>query len=164
MSSLTDITLKAQWAIVDCLVRVMRESIKKVRLHGLIDANTVTISRDLYFPNAYTIDFPLDSTPDHVWLDNFERQWRTSRHLWDRKLFVVGDKLRLVTTPMDLEDKLDWVKQVVERTNEAIDEYVEEVEARTTQMDEQAREKATDEERASVETIRETLRKSLGNM
>jgi hypothetical protein len=41
----------------------------------------------------------------------------------DRKLFVVGEKLRLVTTINDIEDKLDWVRQVIERTNRDIDEY-----------------------------------------
>lgn len=54
------------------------------------------------------------------------REWKSGRHLWDRKLFVVGEKLRLVTTVNDIEDKLDWVRQVIERTNRDIDEYNQE--------------------------------------
>ncbi len=142
----------------------MKELAKKVRLLGPVDAGTVKISRDHYFPSAYTIDLPLDSTPDHVWQDIFEREWRLSRHLWDRKLFIVGDKLRLVTSPMDIEDKLDWVKQVIARTNSRIDEYHQEMDARTGQLDEQAMEQMEKAEKASVEMIRDTVRKSLGSL
>jgi len=53
--------------------------------------------------------------PDHVWQYIFERKWKSSRHLWDRKLFVIGDKLRLVTTADEFEDKLDWVGQVMRK-------------------------------------------------
>jgi hypothetical protein len=105
------------------LVRVMKELVKKVKILEPVDAGTVRINRDHYFRNAFAIDLPLDSTPDHVWQDFFEREWRSSRHLWDRKIFVIGDKLRLVTSETDLEDKLDWVKQIVVQTNGRIDEY-----------------------------------------
>lgn len=142
----------------------MKELAKKVRLLGLVDSGTVIISRDHYFPSAYTIDLPLDSTPDHVWQDIFEREWRLSRHLWDRKLFIVGDKLRLVTSPLDIEDKLDWVKQVIARTNSRIDEYYQEMDARIGQLDEQAKVQMEKTERASVEMIRDTVRKSLGSL
>jgi hypothetical protein len=104
----------------------------------------------------------LDSTPDHVWQDFFEREWRSSRHLWDRKIFVIGDKLRLVTSEMDLEDKLDWVKQIVVQTNGRIDEYQKETEMRTVQLDEQANRQAEWTERASVDTVRDLVRKHLG--
>ena len=72
-----------------------------------IDADTVAISKDHYFANAFVVDLPLGTVPDHVWQDIFEREWKSGRHLWDRKLFVVGEKLRLVTTVNDIEDKLD---------------------------------------------------------
>ena len=61
-----------------------------------IEADKIVIKKDHYFSNAYIIDRPLDSIPDHIWQDIFERQWKSSRHLWDRKLSVVGNKLRLV--------------------------------------------------------------------
>lgn len=100
----------------------MREVARKVRLSESIDADTVAIGKDYYFANAFVVDLPLETVPDHVWQDIFEREWKSGRHLWDRRLFVVGEKLRLVTTVNDIEDKLDWVKQVIERTNRDIDE------------------------------------------
>jgi len=76
----------------------MKEIAKKVKLSKPFDVDKITIKRDRYFPSAYIIDLPLDSIPDHIWQDIFERTWKASRHLWDRKLFVISDKLRLVTT------------------------------------------------------------------
>jgi len=71
---------------------------------------------------------------------------------------VVGDKLRLVTSVNEIEEKLDWVKQVVERTNKRVDEYNLEAEARATQIGEQMRKRVL-EEKARVERIRDRLRK-----
>jgi len=136
----------------------MKEQTKKVKFLKPIDVDKITISRDHYFPNAYIIDLPLDSTPEHVWQDIFEREWKSSRHLWDRKLFVVGDKLRLVTSVNGIEEKLDWVKQVVERTNKRVDEYNLEAEARAAQIGEQMKKRVL-EEKARVERIRNRLRK-----
>jgi uncharacterized protein YlxW (UPF0749 family) len=82
--------------------------------------------------------------------------------LWDRKLFVVGEKLRLVTTVNDIEDKLDWVRQVIERTNRDIDEYNQEVAAREAQMKDDTRSQVLKEEQTSVDMIRNNLRKRLG--
>ena len=139
----------------------MQDLVKKVKLADSIDVNTIAISRDRYFSNAYVVDLPLESAPNHVWQDILERQWKASRHLWDRKLFVICDKLRLVTTMEDIEDKIDWVKQVVEQTNKDVDEYNQEITARAIQIEEQTREKSYAEEKMNVDTIRDTLRKRL---
>jgi hypothetical protein len=82
--------------------------------------------------------------------------------LWDRKLFVVGEKLRLVTTVNDIEDKLDWVRQVVERTNRDIDECNQEAAAREAQIKGDVRIQVLKEEQTSVDVIRDNLRKRLG--
>jgi len=144
------------------LVFELREMAKKVRLSESIDADTVAISKDHYFANAFVVDLPLETVPDHVWQDIFEREWKSGRHLWDRRLFVVGEKLRLVTTVNDIEDKLDWVRQVIERTNRDIDEYNQEVAAREAQMKDDTRSQVLKEERTSVYMIRDNLRKRLG--
>jgi len=127
-----------------------------------VDVDKVAITRDYYFRGAYMIDLPLDSTPDHVWQDIFEMEWKSSRHLWDRKLFVIGDRLRLVTTANDIEDKLDWVKQVIERTNKGVDEYYQETQARTAKVEEEMKRRVPEEEKAVVEMIRGLLRKRFG--
>ena len=139
----------------------MKMTPKKVRLKRNIDGNTVEIRRDNYFPSAYVIDLPLDSVPDHAWQDILDREWKASLRLWDRKLFVVGDKLRLVTTIDDIGGKLDWVKQVIEKTNRGIDEYNKEVKASEALSEEETRRRAM-EESVSIDTIRDSLRKRLG--
>jgi hypothetical protein len=139
----------------------VKEAAKKVRLKESFDPNTVPINRDDYFSSAYVIDFPLDSVPDHAWQDILDREWKASLRLWDRKLFVVGDKLRLVTTIDDIEVKLDWVKQVIEKTNQGIDQYNKEIEDRKAQTEED-RHRRTDEEKMSVDAIRDGLRRRFG--
>jgi len=140
----------------------MKDLVKKVKILEPFNIENVTIKRDHYFPNAYIIDLPLDSAPDHIWQDIFEREWKSSRHLWDRKIFVVSDKLRLVTTAHDVEDKLDWVKQVLERTNASIDEYSKEAEARMAQTEDRGTIRVPEDEKTSVDAIRDTIRKRFG--
>jgi tRNA uridine 5-carbamoylmethylation protein Kti12 len=137
----------------------VKEAPKKIKLKENIDVNTVEISRDHYFPNAYVIDLPLEFVPDHAWQDILDREWKTSLRLWDRKLFVVGDRLRLVTTIDDIEGKLDWVKQVVERTNKGIDEYNRDVRGREALTEEETH-KRTSEENVGIDTIRDSLKKT----
>jgi len=143
----------------------MKEGTKKVKLLEPLDVNKIAIEKDQYFHDAYLIDLPLDSMPDHVWLDFFTREWKASRHLWDRKLFVIGDKLRLVTTAYDLEDKIDWIKQVVERTNENLEKYSRAQEGRRLPLDEQVKKQIAEkeeEEKARIEAIRSIIRKKFG--
>ena len=142
----------------------MKEVASKVRLLASPNVDSISISRDRYFHNAHIIDLPLDSTPNHIWQDIFEKEWKSSRHLWDRKLFIVGDKLRLATTVDDLEDKLDWISQIIERTNKDVEEYNQETEARETQVEEDARRRTAEEDRVSVDTIRDIMRKRLGTI
>jgi hypothetical protein len=142
----------------------VKEVARKVRLLASPNVDSISINRDRYFHNAYTIDLPLDSMPDHIWQDIFEKQWKSSRHLWDRKLFIVGDKLRLATTVDDLEDKLDWISQIIERTNKDVEEYNQETEAREIQVEDDARRRTAEGDRVSVDTIRDTIRKRLGTI
>jgi hypothetical protein len=142
----------------------VKEVARKVRLLASPNVDSISINRDLYFHNAYTIDLPLDSMPDHIWQDIFEKEWKSSRHLWDRKLFIVGDTLRLATTVDDLEDKFDWISQIIERTNKDVEEYNQETEARETQVEDDARRRTAEEGRVSVDTIRDTIRKRLGTI
>jgi hypothetical protein len=142
----------------------MKEKARKTVIIEPLDAEKVNVSRDHYFPDAYVIDLLLDSTPDHIWLDIFEREWKTSRQLWDRKIFIIADRLRLITTAYELEEKLDWVKQVVARTNAGVAKYNRELVLQVAQLKGQLRKQTVkeDEEKASLELIRETLRKKFG--
>jgi hypothetical protein len=136
----------------------VKELVKKVKLQEPIDIDKINIVKDHYFSNAYIIDLPLDSTPDHAWQDIFEREWTTSRDLWERKLFVMGNKLRLIATTNQIEDKIDWVKQVIARTNEDIDEYNQ-----TALVEKQLKKQTFEEDETSIETIKELLRKGFAS-
>jgi hypothetical protein len=136
--------------------------VKKTKLSEIIEARDVEIKRDSYFVNAYTVDLPLDSIPDHVWQDIFEQHWKSSRHLWERKLFIVGDRLRLVTPPEEMAKKLDWVRQIIDQTNLKVEEFNGEVEARELQISQtraELTEQIFEKERRTVEVIRDILRK-----
>jgi hypothetical protein len=139
----------------------VKEEARKVKLKENIDVGALDIKKDSYFRSAYVIDLPLDSVPDHAWQDILDREWRASLRLWDRKLFVVADKLRLVTSIDDIEGKIDWARQVIERTNQGIDEYNKEIKARETQTGEDLH-RRTAEEKVSVDAIRDSLRKRFG--
>ena len=133
----------------------MSEKAKKVNLLKPFDASKISIERDRYFHDAYIVDLPLETTPDHVWQDIFDREWKSSRHLWDRKLFIVGDKIRLITTEEDFKEKLDWVEYVINQTNKAVDEY-----NRSIEVAKELEIKRTSwEDRAAIERMREILLK-----
>ncbi|PMB74235.1 hypothetical protein C0199_00700 [Candidatus Bathyarchaeota archaeon] len=133
----------------------MSEKAKKVNLLKPFDTSKISIEKDSYFHDAYIVDLPLETTPNHVWQDIFEREWKSSRHLWDRKLFIIGDKIRLITTEDDFKEKLDWVEQVINQTNKAIDEYNRSIEA----AKELEIKRKVWEERATIERMREILMK-----
>ncbi|HVP92107.1 MAG TPA: hypothetical protein VMS94_00020 [Acidobacteriota bacterium] len=139
----------------------MKGLAKKVNLLRPLDVDKITIERDHYFQDAYIIDFPLDSTPDHVWQDIFEHQWRSSRYLWDRKLFVIGDKLRLLSTANDFVSKLNWIKQVLEQTNKGIDDYNRQV--RMTPVEKEAKKKRLEDETA-IEDLRKMIVSNQGTL
>ena len=110
------------------------------------------------------VDFLLDSTPEHIWQDLFEKEWKSSRHLWESKLFVIGNQLRLVTSPNKFEEKIEWVKKVVKNTNIRIEEYKREMKAREielSQLKKSLTRQMLQKEKIDVEMIRSMLRKRL---
>jgi len=138
----------------------MKSVARKVKLLKPFDVDKIAVKTDRYFPNAYIVDLPLDSVPDHVWQDIFEQKWKSSRHLWDRKLFVMGDKLRLVTGAEKFEEKLDWIEQIIDETNRRIDEYTILIrENGERRIKEELDKQKPWDEKARVELIRESLRR-----
>ncbi|UCB59813.1 MAG: hypothetical protein JSW72_06725 [Candidatus Bathyarchaeota archaeon] len=134
---------------------------KKTRFLKEIDVDKVRIVRDDYFSNAYIVDLPLDSTPDHVWQDFFEQEWKSSRLLWERKLYLVGSHLRLVTPPESIREKLDWAREILNKTNRRIEEYNQELETREAEMEDQVIRKRAELEKATIKGIRDVLKDRL---
>ncbi|MDH7476945.1 MAG: hypothetical protein QHH17_01000 [Candidatus Bathyarchaeota archaeon] len=138
----------------------MSEKAKKINLLKPFDVSKISIEKDRYFHGAYIVDLPLETIPDHIWQDIFEREWKSSRHLWDRKLFIIGDKIRLITTEDDFKEKLDWIEHVINQTNKAIDEYNRSIEA----AEELEIKKMAWEERAAIDRMREILIRRLSQI
>lgn len=138
----------------------MAEIARKVNLLKPFEVDKINVTQDAYFVNAFLVDLPLDATPDHVWQDVFDQKWKASRHLWDRKLFVIGNKLRLVTPSDEFESKLAWVEKIIEETNRTIDQYLlglQQDEER--RIKEEVQRQTAWEEKARIELIKDILRK-----
>jgi len=101
----------------------MGKSSKKVNLMEPIEVDKIPIRKDSLSRNAYVIELPLDSQPDYVWQVIFEREWKISLDLWERKVVIVGDKLLLITTPTEIEEKIEWLKNVIETTNMHVEKF-----------------------------------------
>ncbi|UCE43757.1 MAG: hypothetical protein JSV57_05245 [Candidatus Bathyarchaeota archaeon] len=116
----------------------MSRSSKKVNLMESIDVDKILIQRDIFLTGAYVIQLPLDSQPDYVWQTLFEQEWKSSLHLWERKVVVVGDKVLLITTPNEIAEKIDWLRKMIESTNMRVERLMlaQEVkeEAETTEL------------------------------
>jgi hypothetical protein len=96
---------------------------KKVNLNKSADIDAVSIRRDDFLPNAYVIELPLDAQPDYVWQTLFEQEWKSSLHLWERKVVVVGDKLLLITTPEQIAEKVKWLANIIKSTNKRVEKF-----------------------------------------
>ncbi len=106
----------------------MGSSVSHVNLLRPLDLSTLCISQDSRFRNVYAVDLQLDSIPSDMWCETFEWKWRSSKAFWDRKLLLMKDKLRLVSSTDEFDEKLDWIKQIVDETNKAVDESRDQIE------------------------------------
>jgi hypothetical protein len=82
--------------------------------------------------------------------------------LWDRKLAVIGEKVRLITTPDEIEEKLDWVKNMIEQTNKYIDEYnleAEKTRVPVTAIAQQRGRRQISKEKVRVQEIEKLLKR-----
>ena len=127
---------------------------EKVNLVEPIDVDKIPIRRDAFLKSAYVIELALDSQPDYVWRTLFEQEWKSSLHLWERKVVVVGDKLLLITTPDKIGEKIDWLKRMIESANMRVERF-----SQTQQIMEEAQE--AEELRKHENIIRDALRMKL---
>jgi len=92
------------------------------------DASKISINEHPNFSDVYVVELPLDSVPDKTWRDTFEQKWRSSRDLWDRKICLINDKIKLLSAADYFDEKLDWIERVVDDTNKAVKEYARVIE------------------------------------
>jgi hypothetical protein len=101
----------------------LEEFAKKVNIKHPISVDHVDIHNDAFHPGAYVISLPLDGYPSYAWQTLFDLELWGSLDFWDRKVLIVGSELKLVTTLNNLQEKLNWLDQIVVATNKRVDEH-----------------------------------------
>ncbi|HML02648.1 MAG TPA: hypothetical protein VK487_04660 [Candidatus Bathyarchaeia archaeon] len=100
------------------------------------------------FEEAYTAELELDSVPDDVWVQIFVNEHQTSIYNMKRPVSVSGNKLGVVTSTHDnLKEEIEWVKGLVNATNQRWEQYkrqVEQREERKTTKEEEDKRKLRD--------------------
>jgi hypothetical protein len=133
--------------------------VKSVQITTPFDASRICVSQNPRFPDAYIVDLPLDSVPDQEWHDAFELKWKSSRDLWDRKLLLIDDKVRLVTTVDGFVEKLEWVERTIGETNDAIKEQYRMIENEKEMIRDAAATQTLQKNIPGAEMIAEILRR-----
>ena len=126
---------------------------KKVNVKDPIDLDKLHIKKDDSFEMAYAVEIPLDSTPDDIWEQCFEREWKASFYNLKRQVTVEGDKLRAVTAPDEIKGRIEWIRKLVEATNRCVEKSNKEMLQR--EKAEQARKKKEEED---IKKMREALK------
>jgi hypothetical protein len=132
---------------------------KSVRIMTPFETSRICVSQNPAFPDAYIVDLPLDSVPDQEWRDAFELKWKSSRDLWDRKLLLINDKVRLVSTVDGFVEKLDWIEKTIDDTNDAIKAQIRLVEKEREMIRNATTRQALQTDILGTEMIVETLRR-----
>lgn len=126
---------------------------KKVNVKEPIDPDKLRVEKDDSFEMAYAVYIPLDSTPDHIWEQCFERERKVSFYSMKRQVTVEDDKLRVVTASNEITAKIEWIRRLVEATNRSVEEYNKEM--RQKEEIEEARRKREEED---IKKMREALK------
>lgn len=126
---------------------------KKVNVKEPIVPDRLPIEKDDSFPEAYAIEIPLDSIPDGIWEQCFERELKASLYTLKRQVMVLGANLRAVTTPDEVRGTIKWIRELVKATNQCVEENNREMMQR--EQAEKARKKREEE---TVKRMRESLR------
>jgi hypothetical protein len=132
---------------------------KSVRIMTPFDTSRICVSQNPTFPDAYIVELPLDSVPDQEWQDAFELRWKSSRDLWDRKLLLINDKVRLVSTADGFVEKLEWVEKTIDETNGAIKEQIRLIEKEKEMIRDATTRQTLQTGIPGTEIIMETLRR-----
>jgi hypothetical protein len=123
------------------------------------DTSRICVSQNPAFPKAYIVDLPLDSVPEEEWRDTFELKWKSSRDLWDRKLLLVNDKVRLVSTADEFVEKLEWVERTIDDTNDAIKQQLRLIEKEKEMIRDATTKRVLQADIPSADMILETLKR-----
>jgi len=126
---------------------------KRVNLKP-VDPDKLKIVRSVWLREGYDFELDLDSIPDPMWVQIFERERQASLSTLKGPVSVAIDKLEVSTSPDEIKGKIEWVKGLVDSTNKGVDKYNEQI-MQKVEADEQKRLR----EPETIKKMRETLKK-----
>ena len=119
-----------------------------------VDPDKLKIERSVWLRDGYDFELELDSIPDPGWVQIFERERQASLNTLKGPVSVAVDKLEVSTSPDEIKGKIEWVKGLVDSTNQGVEEYNEQV-MQKIEADEQKRMR----EPETIKKMREALKK-----
>ena len=126
---------------------------KRVNLKP-VDPDKLKIERSVWLREGYDFELDLDSIPDPVWVQIFERERQASLNTLKGPVSVAIDKLEVSTSPDEIKGKIEWVKGLVDSTNKGVDQYNQQI-MQKKEADEQKRLR----EPETIKRMREALKK-----
>jgi len=88
-----------------------------------VDENSWVKASD--FEHAYELVFILSETPSSLWHEIFESHHKNSFYLMKRRTFIRGKKLVMIVADSDnMQNHADYAKQLVQQTNDTIQQQV----------------------------------------
>ncbi len=126
---------------------------KKVNLKEPIDPDKLGIEKLYPDKELYAVDFPLDSTPDHIWEKCFARESKIAVLNLQRRVEIFGDSLRLIAPADEIKEKIEGIRGLVGAVNKCVEEYNEEMKRK--EKIENAKKKQEEE---TKKRIRDSLR------
>jgi len=132
----------------------MPKSSPKVDLKEPIDPDKLRIEKAYPDKELYTVDFPLDSTPDYIWEKCFEKESKLAVLNLQRRVAVIGDSLRLIA-PLDEVNgnMIEGIRKLVNATNRCVEEYNKEMKRKEEIENSKRR-----QEEESIRRVRESLK------
>ena len=112
------------------------------------------IERSVWLRDGYDFELELDSIPDPGWVQIFERERQASLNTLKGPVSVAVDKLEVSTSPDEINGKIEWIKGLVNSTNQGVEEYNAQVRQKI-EADEQKRLREPD----TIKKMREALKK-----
>jgi hypothetical protein len=77
------------------------------------------------FPAAYTLVLKLDRRPYEPWSQIFANEYKTAWYNMKRRTYINGDRIVMVVADSDnLQDHVDFAKELVKRTNDTTERQV----------------------------------------
>jgi hypothetical protein len=119
-----------------------------------VDPDKLKIERSVWLRDGYDFELELDSIPDPGWVQIFERERQASLNTLKGPVSVALDKLEVATSPDEIKGKIEWIKGLVNSTNQGVEEYNEQV-MQKIEADEQKRLR----EPETIKKMREALKK-----